>query len=239
MEHVEIVLEGPGKNAINTALMITLKARLQAAGARPVLLTGAGDSFSAGLDLKELTQLDPVGMRAFLERLEDLVLTIFRHPAPIVAAVNGHAIAGGAVLALACDLTVATRNPRTRIGLNEVALGLRFPPATLEVVRFRLPRQHEAEVLLGALLHDPERARHLGLVDELAEDPVAMARRHLLAFSRHPLGAYAASKADLRAGIGDISPDQARRFADEVVPTWTSPEVSARIRAALAPRPQA
>ena len=232
MEHVEIILEGPGKNAISTSLMTQLKTRLQDAGRRPVLLTGAGDSFCAGLDLKELSDLDAPGMRAFLERLEDLVLTLFRHPAPVVAAVNGHAIAGGAILALACDLTIATRNPRTRIGLNEVALGLRFPPATLQVVRFRVPPQHQAEVLLGALLHAPERARHLGLVDELGDDPLAMARRHLLAFSQHPSGAYASSKADLRAGIGDVGPESARRFADEVVPAWTSPEVRLRIRTA-------
>src|SRR5690349_6710653 len=92
---VRVVLEGPGKNALSTALMTKALAEVRAAGSRPLLLTGAGDCFSAGLNLKELATLDVAGMRTFLGALGDLVKALFLHPGPTVAAVNGHAIAGG------------------------------------------------------------------------------------------------------------------------------------------------
>src|SRR5215475_5138111 len=121
---IEIVLDAPGKNALGTALMSSLRDQLAKAANQPVLLRGMGDAFSAGLNLKEVSSLDGYGMRRFLALLDDLVLDLYTHPAPTVALVNGHAIAGGCVIALCCDQRIAQRNPRTRIGLNEVALGV-------------------------------------------------------------------------------------------------------------------
>src|SRR5262245_65510790 len=170
---IEIVLDGPGKNALSTTLMEALRERIRAAGGAPVLLTGAGDAFSAGLDLKHVVSLDQPGMARFLALLEDLVATLFAHPGPTVAAVNGHAIAGGCVLALCCDHRVITAEPRVRIGLNEVALGVPFPPRTLAAVLHRIPPRSRDEVLLGAELHPPDAALRLGLVDEIAADALA------------------------------------------------------------------
>lgn len=233
MEPVTILLDAPGKNALGTPHMQRILAELAAAGDRPVLLTGAGGCFSAGLDLREVASLDPAGMQAFLDLLEALVTAIFHHPAPVVAAVTGHAIAGGAVLALACDHTVCTDDPKARIGLNEVAIGLRFPPATLEVVRHRLPAHLHGQVLLGAGLHAPARALALGLVDELAADPQALAAERLRALAGHPAAAYAATKADLRDSVGRPDAQARARFAQQVVPTWTSDAVKARLAAVL------
>lgn len=233
MDPVTILLDGPGKNALGSTHMARILAELRAAAGRPVLLTGAGDCFSAGLDLKEVATLDGPAMAEFLDGLEALVTALFHHPAPVVAAVNGHAIAGGAVLALACDHSVATTSPRARIGLNEVALGLRFPPATLEILRFRLPPHLQGQVLLGATLHDPPSALALGLVDELADDPLAEARKRVQALAAHPAAAWAATKADLRGEVGRIRPSERARFAAEVVPAWTSGAVKTRLQAVL------
>ena len=92
---VRVVLDGPGKNALSTPLMTRALGEVRAAGSRPVLLTGAGDAFSAGLNLKELATLDGAGMERFLGLLGELVRALYLHPAPTVALVNGHAIAGG------------------------------------------------------------------------------------------------------------------------------------------------
>lgn len=238
MEIVTVLLDGPGKNALGTGLMTRTRAALAQAGGAPVLLTGAGGVFSAGLDLKEVASLEPPGMRAFLEGLEALVVDLFHYPGPVVAALPGHAIAGGAVIALCCDHIVATPDPRVRIGLNEVAIGLRFPPATLEVVRHRIPRRHQSTVLLGAGLHSPAEALRLGLVDELAEDAVRTGQARLELLASHPPQAYAASKADLHAGVARIAPPRAAAFMDEVLPLWTSPDLRQRLAAILAPRPR-
>ena len=238
MEFVTILLEGPGKNALGSELMARTRQALARASGAPVLLSGAGGVFSAGLDLKEVSSLDPQGMRAFLEGLEALVIDLFHYPGPVVAALPGHAIAGGAVIALCCDHIVACTEPRARIGLNEVAIGLRFPPATLQVLRHRLPRRHHAAVLLGAGLHPPQEALRLGLVDELADDPLGTARARLLALAAHPPEAFAATKADLHDGVARVDAQAQARFAEAILPVWTSPAVRERLAAILAPRPR-
>ncbi len=167
---------GAAKNALGSEMMTWLLARLAEANGDAVLLTGAGDAFSAGLNLKEVASLEPEGMTRYLQLLERCMSALYLYSGPTVALVNGHAIAGGCVLTLACDYRVATSDPRTRIGLNEVALGVRFPPRVLRIVRERVPAQSHVPVILGAELFSPERALALGLVDEIGAEPGAIAR---------------------------------------------------------------
>jgi enoyl-CoA hydratase/carnithine racemase len=233
---VEVRLSGPGKNALGTDVMQRTLDALRAAGGAPLVLVGDGDAFSAGLDLREVAGLDRPAMERFLGLLEDLVATLFAYPGPAVACVNGHAIAGGCVLALCCDHRVAASDPRIRIGLNEVALGVPFPPRTLAAVTFRVPPRARDEVLLGAELHAPEAALRLGLIDELSADPLARARERAAFLAAHPAEAYAATKRTLRAALVEASPTHTRRLLDEIVPAWCAPAVRARLTAALAPK---
>lgn len=230
---VEIVMDGPGKNALGTKMMGLLRSELEAAGGAPVLLTGAGDAFCSGLNLKEVASLDDAGMAGFLDTLEATCAALFDYPGPTVAAVNGHAIAGGAVLALCCDVRLACERDRARIGLNEVAIGLRFPPGILRIVRHRLPARHLAEVLLGAGLHAPADAARLGLVDGVEADVLGAARARLSALAAHPPSAYAATKADLGRGVTLVGETERKRFVEEVLPVWTSQATKDRVRAAL------
>jgi len=112
---VEIKLDGPAKNALGTEMILYVTEALQAAGGKPVLLTGTADAFSAGLDLKEVASLDASGMATFLRRLEEMAAALYCYPGPTVALVNGHAIAGAA--SWSCAATTAwrwtTRTPRS------------------------------------------------------------------------------------------------------------------------------
>jgi enoyl-CoA hydratase/carnithine racemase len=231
-----ITIDGPGKNALGAAVMEALLDALARAGDEPVLLVGAGDAFSAGLNLKEVVELDRPAMTRFIDTLERLVAALYLHPGPTVACVNGHAIAGGCVLALCCDHRVATIDARARIGLNEVAIGVQYPPALFHMVRQRLPAAAFEEVVLGARLHDPDAAVRLGLVDEVASDPHALATARLGALAVHPRGAYAAAKLAHRAPALALSDADRRRLADEIVPSWAAAETKARLRALLASR---
>ena len=232
----EITLAGPGKNALGTQTMTALLAKLAEANGAPVLLSGSGGAFSAGLDLKEVASLDAPGMLTFLALLERTMTALYLYPAPTVAAVNGHAIAGGCIVALCCDRRVASAEAKIKIGVNEVALGVEFPPRTFEIVKRRVPAQHIEEVVLGAGLFDPANALRLGLVDEIAEDAVSVARTRLAAFAAHPPSAYAAAKRALRGGMpSDLVPEseQARLLA-AAAPAWTSPAVKERLAKVLA-----
>lgn len=218
----QITISGPGKNALSTAVMRALVDELDAAGGEPVLLTGAGDAFSAGLNLKEVAGLDGAGMEAFLVLLEQMVTSLYRYPGPVAAAVNGHAIAGGCVVTLCADHRVVASYPGLRVGLNEVALGVAFPPRTLAAVLSRVPRRHWETVLLGAQLHGPAEALRLGLVDVVAEDPVAEATRWLEVVGTFDRRAYAATKLALRDTLEAAGATWPEWLAN-AMPTWTQP----------------
>src|ERR1700733_478280 len=155
---VEIAMTGPAKNALGTEMMTWLLGRLAGANGEPVLLTGSGDAFSAGLNLKEVAGLDLEGMATYLRLLERCMSALYQYPGPTVALVNGHAIAGGCVLTLACDVRVAKDDARAPTRLNEVALGVRFPPRVMRIVRDRVPTACHVPVILGAQLFPPDAA---------------------------------------------------------------------------------
>jgi enoyl-CoA hydratase len=232
----EIVLEGFGKNALGTALMESVLARMDAAKDAALLFTGAGDTFSAGLNLKEIASLDAAGMGRFVRVVERLMQRIFDHPAPVVAGINGHAIAGGCVIALCCDHRVMTDDARARIGLNEVALGLVFPPKIARIVRDRVPPRSIHEVVLRGALVAPGDAVRLGLADEVSPDAVSVAReraRELAALPRH---AYAAAKRMLREGVTTFDEASYEAALDAALPAWTGDAIKQRIAAHLGKR---
>jgi enoyl-CoA hydratase len=230
-----VTMDGPKKNALGTPMMRFLLEQIGQAGGRPILLTGTGDAFSAGLDLTEIASLDATGMESYLRLLDTLMATLFAYPAPTVAHVNGHAIAGGCILALCCDHRVAPDVPSMRIGLNEVALGLRFPPKLLTIVRRRVAPPAIERVVLGADLFDPRAALGLGLLDEIEDDARAAAERHLSMLESYPAIAYAAAKSELRGAL-EVSVGEDQRFMEEVLPSWTTADLKTRVLAALARR---
>src|SRR4030095_3201906 len=138
-----LTLDGPGKNALSSSHMDSIIARLREAAGEPVLLTGAGDAFSAGLDLKEVATLDRAGAERFLGALETMADGRFTSPGPVVA-----------VVALCADSRVLADQPKLRIGLNEVALGVQYPPKVFAVVRHRVPPRGIARVVLEHALYD-------------------------------------------------------------------------------------
>jgi len=225
-----LTLSAPGKNALSTELMRRVTDEVRAAQGDALFVTGEGDAFSAGLNLKEVASLDEPGLVAFLGTLEEMVQALYEHAGPTVACVNGHAIAGGCVVALCCDVRVMTAREGARIGLNEVALGLQFPPKTFEMARRRVPGASLSRVLLEADLYAAAEAKELGLVDVIGEE--ADARARLAKLAAHPRDAYAAAKAKVR---GTLDIDEATRaaFVRDVVPTWAAPALKERLRAVL------
>lgn len=219
----EITLRGRGPNTMSLAMLEALERDLDAAGDAPILITGEGDAFSAGLDLDDLAKADADAVARLLARMDRVVRKLFLHPAPTLALVNGHAVAGGCLIVQCCDLRVATNDPRVRIGMTGVAIGLTYPPFVPAVFRARVAPPHVETTLLGAERHSPEQALRIGLLDEIASEG-QLRERALASLERRaalPRSAYAATKRALREPALATSAAEHERFEREVVPAWT------------------
>ena len=141
---------------------------LAASDAKAVVVTGQGKIFSAGVNLIRLSEGGADYTRKFLPALHKLYDAVFFHPKPVVAAVNGHAIAGGAVLACCADRRIMARG-EGRIGVTELQVGVPFPALAFEIVRFAVPPRYLSEFTLGAATYAPDDALARGWINELAE----------------------------------------------------------------------
>ena len=143
---------------------------------RAVVLTGTGKAFCAGLDLSELKAVSSRSAevnRANSERLGKLFEQIYRFPKPVVAAVNGHAVAGGAGLASVCDFAVLSEN--AKVGYTEARIG--FVAALVGVFLIRQVGERIArDLLLSARLVEADEALRLGLVNEVLPAEEVLAR---------------------------------------------------------------
>lgn len=166
---------------------------------RALIVTGTDGVFSAGVDLKKLPALDDTGQTRIVRALNGLYTRLYGLTRPTVAAVNGHAIAGGLVLALACDYRVAT-DQAAKFGLTEVQVGVAFPISALEIARLELAPHIQRNFLLFGGLIDPAAALAGGVVDELAApaDVMTRARSKARELKAIPPTGYAAVKAQLR-----------------------------------------
>lgn len=160
------------RNAMSLPLMRELRARLEEARAdehvRAVVLTGAGQAFCAGLDMEELRAMSGRSAeehRADSEVFRSLLETLYLFPKPTVAAVNGHAVAGGAGLAAVCDLTLMSAG--AKMGFTEAKIGFVAALVTVFMVRL-VGEKHARDLLLTGRLVGADEAYRIGLVNEVA-----------------------------------------------------------------------
>ncbi len=221
-------------NAMNARLLDGLLGALDELGdASAVVITGEGSSFSAGLALPELVELDRPAMHDLIGLFERAMQRILALPIATVAAINGHAYAGGCVLALMCDVRMMAAGT-ARIGLNEIALGIGLPSLVIEPLRARLPASQHAAVALEGRLFSPDEAVRAQLVDEThaPESLVAKAIEHAALLGRAPV-AYAQIKdALLRPVLAAIARDQAAT-REAWLDSWFSPHARVTLRAAV------
>src|SRR5919106_1546952 len=159
----------PPVNALGPEFMEAIIAGLDEAeesDARALIVTGDGMAFSAGADLFRVLDAAAEDIAGGLATMSRMFERLFRFPKPTVAAVNGHAIAGGAVLTCACDYRVASEGAH-RIGFSELAVGLPFPRWALEILRFAIGSQHVRDIALVARTFSVDEAVRIGMIDEV------------------------------------------------------------------------
>jgi enoyl-CoA hydratase/carnithine racemase len=182
-----------------TAVAQQLRA-LVADPARAVVLTGRGRSFSAGVDLRRYLAEGQPYVERFLPALADMFRAAFELGKPMVAAVNGHAIAGGCVLAACADHTVMAEGTG-RIGVPELRVGVPFPRVAIEILRYAVGDVAARRLMLGARTYGPADATAIGLVDEVVGADELLSRAVLVArelATGIPTDAFAVTKRQLR-----------------------------------------
>lgn len=207
---------------------------------RALVLTGRGSAFSAGVDLFRVLDAgeDAEGGEAygtaFLGQLDRTLRRVFTLPVPVIAAINGHAIAGGCVLAAACDRRLMA-DGKGRIGVSELKVGVPFPVTALEVLRSLLsPRTLQDLVLTGRLL-DVHEALAAGLVDEVVPEGELLERalKQARSLARVPATSYAVTKRLLRQPTVERIERYTETFDPEVQGIWASDAIHGAIRGFL------
>jgi enoyl-CoA hydratase len=203
--------------------------KLDRSGASAVVLTGQGRIFSGGVDLLRLVDGGAAYIRKFLPALTAMLTTAFSFSKPMVAAVNGHAIAGGCVLACAADHRLMRREGG-RVGVTELLVGVPFPCVAMEIMRCATtPRYFEDTIFSGAT-YTPDEAIERGLINEIVapEELIAHAIGRAKTLAALSPSAFALSKRQTRApALARMAADADR---DQVEQIWTAPETLARIR---------
>ncbi len=164
-----LVLANGKANAIDLELFDALDAALDRAAAdqcRALVLSGTGSIFSAGVDLRRVLCEGEDYLRRFVPRIGEGLARLFAFPRPVVAALNGHAVAGGCILACACDRRIAAAGGAT-VGVPELRVGVPYPTAALEILRFVVGDRGLEKVVYEAGTSGLEEALELGLVDEV------------------------------------------------------------------------
>jgi enoyl-CoA hydratase len=221
-------------NAMSTefcAAMTTRFESLETASARAVVLTGSGRIFSAGVDLVRLLDGGVPYVEEFLPALSTMLATVFAFSKPVVAAINGHAVAGGCVLACAADRRMMARDGG-RIGVTELLVGVPFPSVALEIMRCATVPQHFEAALFGGATYAPTDALPRGLIDEIV-DPHELLDRAVAAaeaLADLPPAAFALTKRQIRLPALERLEREGGGLDATVERIWTAPQTFERIR---------
>jgi enoyl-CoA hydratase/carnithine racemase len=236
-DSVTVVRMEHGKvNAIDIEFFSELKDKfdeLEKNSTAAVILTGTGKAFSAGVDLFRVLE----GGRNYLERfLPVLVGTLeklFLFSKPVIAAVNGHAIAGGCLLTCVCDYRIASKGSGT-IGVPELLVGVPFPALALEIVRAAVAPQYFQEIVYTGRCYSMEQALQRGMLDEVVDagDLLERARQVAVQFGTIPLRAFQIAKRQIRLPYLEYG----QKFGtsdEELLNEWSAPVTHEIIRSYL------
>lgn len=165
-----LTFQRPPANAIDLAFTGEFRAALAALAVSPpaggLVITGSGNSFSGGVDFRAAPAYGDAERRRMIGNINAAIAILYALPVPVVAAVNGHAIGGGLVVTLACDYRLFVTGD-AKFGLTEIAAGIPYPAGPMQVVRAELAPPAARQLVLTGQIFTAERARSLGIADEL------------------------------------------------------------------------
>lgn len=229
-ENIAIISMNRGKvNAINREMVDAIGNAFRAVetdeNINGVVFTGSGKFFSFGFDIPELFPQSSEEFTQFLTAFAELYSYLFLFPKPIVAALNGHTVAGGCMLATMCDYRIVIGG-KAKLSLNEIALGASVFAGSVEMLKTVVGHRNAEIIMLGGKMYSVGEAKKLGLVDEIVEEDdlskAALSKAQELGANRNV--AYASIKKLFRKQIVDDFAKREKAGIEEFVKLWYSPE---------------
>lgn len=214
-------------NALNEQVVEEIHGCFRRLAADPdvgaVIFTGDGPFFSFGFDIPEFLSYSKESFSRFLNRFTKLYTYLFTYPKPLVAALNGHAIAGGCMLALACDYRVMV-SERAKISLNEITFGSSVFAGSVAMLKLLIGGKNAHAVLYDGAMYSAQTASHLGLIDQVSADEklVGDAREVARRLAAKDAAAFRSIKGLLRAPVADEMARKEEQSVREFVDIWYS-----------------
>jgi len=214
-------------NAINEAVVDEMMGRFQEFSADPavraVILTGRGKFFTFGFDIPEFLGYGREDFIRYLTKFTDLYTFLFLFPKPLVAALNGHTIAGGCMISLSCDWRIMVSG-KSRIALNEINFGASLFAGSVEMMRFHVGNRNGEKAILSGGMYSPEEAFGIGLVDQVVgeADLEGDAGTKALEMASRDPAAYRSIKLLSRSDVAETMKRKERASILEFVDIWYS-----------------
>ena len=214
-------------NALNEPMVEELQNSLQELekdeNITSVILTGSEKFFSFGFDVPEFLNYSKSDFIRFLEKFTNFYTYLFLFPKPIVAALNGHTIAGGCMLATACDLRLMVTG-KARISLNEITFGAPVLAGSLEMLKYCVGSRNAQSIVYSGAMYSAEEAFELGLVDQVSsEDSLAEdARKIAQELAQKDSSAFRSIKHLLRKPVAEQMIKREKDAILEFVDIWYS-----------------
>jgi enoyl-CoA hydratase/carnithine racemase len=223
----KVVLNRGKVNPINEPFTEELKQRFEElaldASVKAVVLTGRDKFFSFGLDIPEFLGYTKESFVRFVTKFADLYTYIFLFPKPVIAALNGHTVAGGCMLATACDYRIMVTG-KSRISLNEINFGSSLFPGSAEMLKYCTGHRNAELVAYTGAMFSAEEGKQLGLVDDVV--PEESLEEHAIKtakeFARRYSPAFESIKMLLRHDTGEEMKKKDAHYRDEMVDIWYS-----------------
>jgi enoyl-CoA hydratase/carnithine racemase len=188
-----------------------------------IIITGENKFFSFGFDIPHFLSFAKKEFSEFLNLFTDFYTYLFTYPKPVVAAINGHAIAGGCMLALACDKRIMVEG-KAKISLNEITFGASVFSGSTEMLRFCVGSRNATNILYSGSMYSTEEAFAMGLVDEVTSENelIEKASKMALGLGEKSAAAFSSLKLLLRKPIAEEMKRREQESIKEFVDIWYS-----------------
>ena len=193
------------------------------AKAKAVILTGTGKFFTFGFDIPEFLGYPKESFIRYLTKFTDLYAYLFLYPKPVIAALNGHTIAGGCMLAIACDYRIMVPG-KAKIALNEINFGSSLFAGSVDILRVLLGQREAERTAYTGAMYSAEEAQRIGLIDQISSeaDLEAEAKKIAGQYAEKDAAAFASIKKLLRGPTAEMILKREKISILEFVDIWYS-----------------